>query len=66
MKTTKQTRLILIGNAKAGMCTIEELLKKSPDEFDITVFNDRDRDEQNHITLHPGEMITLLAVCDHG
>jgi NAD(P)H-nitrite reductase large subunit len=30
--------LVVFGNGMAGMRTIEELLKMSPDEFEITVF----------------------------
>ena len=31
-------RLVLIGNGMAGVRTVEELLKISPDHYDITIF----------------------------
>jgi len=59
MKTTKKPRLVVVGNGMAGMRTIEELLKMSPDEFEITVFGDEPQPNYNRILLSPvlsGEM----------
>ena len=59
MKTNKKTRLVVIGNGMAGMRTIEELLKMSPDEFEITVFGAEPQPNYNRILLSPvlsGEM----------
>lgn len=33
----KKTKLVVIGNGMAGIRTLEELLKMSPDEYEITV-----------------------------
>ena len=57
--TANKTRLVVIGNGMAGMRTIEELLKMSPDDFDITVFGAEKRPNYNRILLSPvlsGEM----------
>ncbi|MGB9093986.1 MAG: FAD-dependent oxidoreductase, partial [Gallionella sp.] len=59
MKTNKKTRLVVIGNGMAGMRTIEELLRMSPDEFEITVFGAEPQPNYNRILLSPvlsGEM----------
>ena len=59
MKTNVKTRLVVIGNGMAGMRTIEELLKMSPDEFEITVFGAEPQPNYNRILLSPvlsGEM----------
>ena len=59
MKTNKKTRLVVIGNGMAGIRTIEELLKMSPDEFEITVFGAEPQPNYNRILLSPvlsGEM----------
>jgi len=59
MKTTKKPRLVVIGNGMAGMRTIEELLKMSPNEFEITVFGAEPQPNYNRILLSPvlsGEM----------
>ncbi len=56
---TRKTRLVVIGNGMAGMRTIEELLKMSPDEFQITVFGAEPQPNYNRILLSPvlsGEM----------
>ena len=34
----KKLKLVMVGNGMAGVRTIEELLKVSPDLYDITVF----------------------------
>ena len=52
-------RLVVIGNGMAGIRTIEELLKMSADEFDITVFGAEPQPNYNRILLSPvlsGEM----------
>ncbi len=58
MKSNK-VRLVVIGNGMAGMRTVEELLKMSADEFDITVFGAEPQPNYNRILLSPvlsGEM----------
>jgi nitrite reductase (NADH) large subunit len=57
--TANKTRLVVIGNGMAGIRTIEELLKMSPDEYDITVFGAEPQPNYNRILLSPvlsGEM----------
>ncbi|HZW86739.1 MAG TPA: FAD-dependent oxidoreductase, partial [Gallionella sp.] len=57
--STKKTRLVVIGNGMAGIRTLEELLKMSADEFDITVFGAEPQPNYNRILLSPvlsGEM----------
>ena len=52
-------RLVVIGNGMAGIRTLEELLKMSPDEYDITVFGAELQPNYNRILLSPvlsGEM----------
>ncbi len=52
-------RLVVIGNGMAGMRAIEELLKMSADEFEITVFGAEPQPNYNRILLSPvlsGEM----------
>jgi nitrite reductase (NADH) large subunit len=59
MMATNKTRLVVIGNGMAGIRTIEELLKMSADEFDITVFGSEPQPNYNRILLSPvlsGEM----------
>ncbi len=54
-----KTRLVVIGNGMAGIRTLEELLKMSPDEYDITVFGAELQPNYNRILLSPvlsGEM----------
>ncbi len=46
-------RLVLIGNGMAGIRTIEELLKLTPDHYDITVFGDEPHPNYNRIMLSP-------------
>ena len=58
MKKNK-TRLVVIGNGMAGIRTLEELLKMSPDEYEITVFGSEPQPNYNRILLSPvlsGEM----------
>ncbi len=54
-----KNRLVVIGNGMAGIRTIEELLKMSPDEYEITVFGAEPQPNYNRILLSPvlsGEM----------
>ncbi|MDD2720144.1 MAG: nitrite reductase large subunit NirB [Gallionella sp.] len=54
-----KTKLVVIGNGMAGIRTLEELLKMSPDEYDITVFGAELQPNYNRILLSPvlsGEM----------
>ncbi|MBF0381048.1 MAG: NAD(P)/FAD-dependent oxidoreductase [Magnetococcales bacterium] len=46
-------KLILIGNGMAGMKTIEELIAKAPDRYDITVFGAEPHGNYNRIMLSP-------------
>jgi nitrite reductase (NADH) large subunit len=66
--TTKKTRLVVIGNGMAGIRTIEELLKMSPDEFEITVFGAEPQPNYNRILLSPvlsGEMAFQDTILNH-
>ncbi len=54
-----KTRLVVIGNGMAGIRTLEELLKMSPHEYEITVFGAEPQPNYNRILLSPvlsGEM----------
>lgn len=46
-------KLILIGNGMAGIRTLEELLKLSPDMYEITVFGAEPHPNYNRIMLSP-------------
>ena len=46
-------KLVMIGNGMAGVRTIEELLKISPDLYDITVFGAEPHPNYNRILLSP-------------
>src|SRR3990167_5938053 len=46
-------KLILIGNGMAGVRTVEELLKLSPEAYDITVFGAEPYGNYNRIMLSP-------------
>ena len=46
-------RIVLVGNGMAGVRTLEELLKLSPDGFDITVFGSEPHGNYNRIMLSP-------------
>lgn len=46
-------KLVLVGNGMAGMRTLEELLKISPDAYDITVFGAEPYGNYNRIMLSP-------------
>lgn len=46
-------RLVVVGNGMAGMRTVEELLKLTPDLYDITVFGAEPHGNYNRILLSP-------------
>jgi nitrite reductase (NADH) large subunit len=46
-------RLVLVGNGMAGVRTLEELLKRAPDRYDITVFGEERHGNYNRILLSP-------------
>ncbi|BAL23172.1 nitrite reductase large subunit NirB [Azoarcus sp. KH32C] len=55
----KKQKLVMIGNGMAGCRTLEELLKLSPDLYEITVFGAEPHGNYNRILLSPvlaGEM----------
>jgi nitrite reductase (NADH) large subunit len=59
MMVKNKMRLVVIGNGMAGIRTLEELLKMSPHEYDITVFGAEPQPNYNRILLSPvlsGEM----------
>ena len=49
----KKQKLVVIGNGMAGMRTIEELLERTPDIYEITVFGDEPYGNYNRILLSP-------------
>ncbi|HCW66496.1 MAG TPA: nitrite reductase large subunit, partial [Thalassospira lucentensis] len=50
---TAKARLVVIGNGMAGMRTVEEILSRNPDKYDITVFGAEPRVNYNRIMLSP-------------
>jgi nitrite reductase (NADH) large subunit len=55
----KKMKLVMVGNGMAGVRTLEELVKISPDLYDITVFGAEPHANYNRILLSPvlaGEM----------
>jgi nitrite reductase (NADH) large subunit len=55
----KKMKLVMVGNGMAGVRTLEELLKITPDLYDITVFGAEPHANYNRILLSPvlaGEM----------
>ena len=46
-------KLVLVGNGMAGIRTLEELLKLSPDHYDITVIGSEPHPNYNRIMLSP-------------
>jgi len=46
-------KLIVIGNGMAGMRTVEEILSRDADAYDITVFGTEPRENYNRIMLSP-------------
>jgi len=49
----KKLKLVMVGNGMAGVRTLEELLKISPDLYDITVFGAEPHPNYNRIMLSP-------------
>ncbi len=49
----KKSKLVMVGNGMAGVRTIEELIKLSPDLYDITVFGAEPHPNYNRILLSP-------------
>ncbi|MEH6800157.1 MAG: FAD-dependent oxidoreductase [Halopseudomonas sabulinigri] len=49
----QKLKLVLIGNGMAGVRTLEELLKLTPDLYDITVFGAEPHPNYNRIMLSP-------------
>ena len=62
-------KLVMVGNGMAGVRTLEELLKISPDHYDITVFGAEPHPNYNRILLSPvlaGEMtVQDIILNDH-
>ena len=46
-------RLVVIGNGMAGCRAVEELLKRDPDRYEITIFGAEPRVNYNRIMLSP-------------
>jgi nitrite reductase (NADH) large subunit len=53
MTTPQKLRLVMVGNGMAGVRTLEELLKLTPDLYDITVFGSEPHPNYNRILLSP-------------
>ncbi|MGM9483274.1 nitrite reductase large subunit NirB [Roseateles sp. NT4] len=49
----KKMKLVMVGNGMAGVRTLEELLKITPDLYDITVFGAEPHPNYNRILLSP-------------
>ncbi|CAD5110178.1 nitrite reductase large subunit NirB [Zestomonas carbonaria] len=49
----KKLKLVMVGNGMAGVRTLEELLKLSPELYDITVFGAEPHPNYNRILLSP-------------
>ncbi len=49
----KKMKLVMIGNGMAGVRTLEELLKMTPELYDITVFGAEPHPNYNRILLSP-------------
>jgi nitrite reductase (NADH) large subunit len=53
MIVPRRSRLVLAGNGMAGVRAIEEILARSPDTFQITVFGSEPHGNYNRIMLSP-------------
>jgi nitrite reductase (NADH) large subunit len=53
IKPQIKQKLVMVGNGMAGVRTLEELLKISPDLYDITVFGAEPHPNYNRILLSP-------------
>lgn len=51
MKTINKKRLVVIGNGMAGARVVEEILKRAPDDFHITMFGAEPYGNYNRILL---------------
>jgi nitrite reductase (NADH) large subunit len=51
--TSRNSRLVVIGNGMAAMRTVEELLKLAPELYEITVFGAEPHPNYNRILLSP-------------
>ena len=51
MSDRRRARLVVVGNGMAGMRTVEELLARAPDRFDITVIGAEQEPNYNRIQL---------------
>ena len=49
----KKSKLVMVGNGMAGVRTLEELIKVSPDLYDIAVFGAEPHPNYNRILLSP-------------
>lgn len=52
-KTSQRPRLVVVGNGMAAMRVVEELLRISPELYDITVFGAEPHGNYNRILLSP-------------
>jgi nitrite reductase (NADH) large subunit len=50
---THKLKLVMVGNGMAGVRTLEELIKLTPDLYDITVFGSEPHPNYNRILLSP-------------
>jgi len=53
MLSPTRKHVVLVGNGMAGIRTVEEILARAPDEFDITVFGAEPHGNYNRIMLSP-------------
>jgi nitrite reductase (NADH) large subunit len=49
----QRRRLVIVGNGMAGIRTLEEILARAPDDFDVTVFGAEPHGNYNRIMLSP-------------
>ena len=50
---SQKLKLVMVGNGMAGVRTLEELLKLTPDLYEITVFGSEPHPNYNRILLSP-------------
>jgi nitrite reductase (NADH) large subunit len=53
MLAPTRRRLVVVGNGMAGIRTLEEILARAPDRFDVTVFGAEPHGNYNRILLSP-------------
>ena len=53
LDTVRKPKLVVVGNGMAGMRTLEHLLERAPDLYDITVFGAEPHANYNRILLSP-------------